>query len=472
MSFSHIIQQHGNRTALILEDQSEHTYAQLSDAVNQLADILPTRQLFFILGGNDYETILIYLAALQVKSVPLLLSSSLHETHLHKLIDTYKPNYVFAPSEKAQLLGHWSSIFKFKNYSLLNNPKTSNQLQLHDDLALLLATSGSTGSPKLVRLSSKNIISNASSIVDYLNITDHDRAITSLPIHYSYGLSVLNSYLYAGASIVVTHRSLLDPLFWQGVKRHQVTSMAGVPYTYEMLLKLRLERLNIESIRTFTQAGGRLEPAKAKKIYEFCAQNNIQFFTMYGQTEATARISYVPPQNGLTKLGSIGIAIPGGKLWLEDTQENEIHASKQIGELLYAGPNVSMGYAETLADLGAGDSLHGILRTGDLARTDEDGYFYIEGRKSRFLKLFGIRISLDAVEQYLLEQEIEAAAHGFDDHLILHAVNSPHWEASQLQQTLARQLGVHGSAISIRAIDEIPRLQTGKVDYACLNQLP
>ena len=321
-----------------------------------------------------------------------------------------------------------------------------------------------------MRLSLKNLIANAASISQYLKITPTEIAITSLPFNYSYGLSVINSHLFSGASIALTNRSLLDAGFWKLINELNVTSLAGVPYSYEMLLKLRLERLKMPTVKTLTQAGGRLDPIKVKKVAEFCLANDMRFFTMYGQTEATARISYLPLENVLKRPNSIGKAIPNGLLRIEDGDGQPVEASGVVGELIYEGPNVSMGYAECLDDLKLGDVFKGTLRTGDLASFDDAGYFYIDGRIQRFLKIFGVRISLDAVERLLIDKGVEGAVYGTDDLLTISVVNLASDKLEELQLSFAATLGIHHSGVRVRTISELPRLVNGKVDYQCLSQ--
>ncbi len=267
--------------------------------------------------------------------------------------------------------------------------------EVHPDLALLLSTSGSTGSPKLVRISRRNLLANAGAIVDYLGLSETDRAITSLPLHYCYGLSVLHSHLLAGASVVLTDASVVDPCFADALRNHGVTSLAGVPHTFEMLEHAGADRVGVPSLRLLTQAGGRMAPDAVTRWTARAETWGARFYVMYGQTEATARMAFLPPELAVRRPAAIGRAIPGGELRLEpvDGQPDD------VGELVYRGPNVMMGYAERPDDLAEG-ALLDELRTGDLARFHaDDGVFEIVGRRSRFVKPFGLRIDLDLIEQ-------------------------------------------------------------------------
>ncbi|WP_431821049.1 AMP-binding protein [Burkholderia sp. F1] len=470
-----VSRQHPERAALIAEDGRVLRYAELHAAIDRCAGDLPARQLIFIVGYNDVPTVLCYLAAQSSGAVPLLLGSSIHVDQLEHLIDVYRPALLFMRADAA-----WPDAWpksratlvrETDGYGLYALPTNCTARALHPDLALLLATSGSTGSPRLVRLSATNLKANAASIAECLEITPDERAITTLPFNYSYGLSIINSHLYAGASVILTNRSLMDADFWRTLNAQRATSFGGVPYSYDMLLRLRLARIDMPTVRTLTQAGGRMDPVKLQQVIEACHARGIRFVPMYGQTEATARIAWVPADELARVPGSIGRAIPGGRLWIEREDGTTVDAAGEVGELIYAGPNVSMGYAQCADDLALGDTLNGVLRTGDLARHGEQGAIFIEGRLKRFLKVFGIRVSLDAVERMAAAQGIECAASGSDDRLVVHAILTPDWTPQSLRDDLARRIGVHPSALTVSAVPALPRLPTGKVDYPCLARM-
>jgi long-chain acyl-CoA synthetase len=460
----------GERPAIIVEGKPSLCYRELEEKVKNFERKLPKSELFFLIGGNDISTLICYLAALRCGAVPLLLDRGLTTDHVNRLIRTFDPASIFTSNPAFLDLSCTKEKWRLGEYGFYQREKAAPKL-LHEDLALLMPTSGSTGSPKLVRLSIRNIINNAESIIQYLRINAEDRAITSLPFNYSYGLSVINSHLLAGASLVLSNKTLMDKGFWQQIRDHQVTSFAGVPYSYDILLKLNFGKIEIPSVKTLTQAGGRLAPIKMGQIQKVCKEKKINFFPMYGQTEATARIAYLAPEFIEAKLGSIGKAIPGGQLWLEGEDGERIDSPGLIGELVYSGPNVSMGYAECQEDLKLGDVNLGVLRTGDLGHKDDEGYFFIEGRKHRFLKIFGIRVSLDAVEEIATSKGLKCAAHGVDDRLKLFVVESPQLNPCALKAEMAISLNIHPSAVQVRFLPDLPRLHTGKVDYQCLSQM-
>lgn len=288
---------------------------------------------------------------------------------------------------------------------------------------------------------------------------------------YTYGLSIINTHLYAGASIIMTEKALMQKEFWQQFKDYQATSFGGVPYTYQMLDKLRFYRMNLPSLRTMTQAGGKLAPELHKKFAEYAAANGKRFFVMYGQTEATARMGYLPYQKAIEKCGSMGIAIPGGKFTLIDGDGNEILEPDVVGELVYEGANVAMGYAQAGPDLAKGDEWNGRLVTGDMAKRDKDGYYYIVGRKKRFLKVFGNRVNLDEMEHMVKVAfpSVDCACSGKDDNVYLFVTDiSIKDEAIKFVST---KTGLNPVAFHIREIKEIPKSEAGKTLYGVLESL-
>ena len=354
-------------------------------------------------------------------------------------------------------------------YALMKT-KDVHAFALHDDLALLLTTSGSTGSPKLVRQTYNNILANTKSIVEYLQLDATERPITTLQMNYTYGLSIINTHMWVGASIILTKKNLMQQEFWQQFKAYGATSFGGVPYTYEMLERLRFFRMDLPSLRTMTQAGGKLPPESHRRFAEYAVETGRHFVVMYGQTEATARMSYLPWQKSLEKYGSMGVAIPGGKFCIIDVDGKEITESEVIGELVYEGQNVTMGYAACGEDLAKGDEWHGRLVTGDMAKFDADGYYYITGRKKRFLKIFGSRVNLDEVEGLIKSAytEMDCACSGIDDKIYIFITDRN--KKNEIRHFLTEKMNFHFSAFEVMYIDPIPRNDTGKVLYNKLEE--
>ena len=441
--------------ALVEPSGARHTYAGLQASVDEFAEQLPSgKTLGFVLSRNCVPTVVAYLAALQRRSAVCLLNADLDAELLGRLVERYSPHWLFAPGDVVRPLPNYSARATKDGRFLHKHMEAG----IHPDLALLLPTSGTTGSPKLVRLSYTALQANAAAIAEYLAITPSERAITSLPLHYSYGLSVLNSHLQAGARTLLSDAPIVQAPFWALFRSEGATSLAGVPYVYETLRKLRFERMSLPSLRTLTQAGGRLANEHIEFFQATAMRNQQRFFVMYGQTEATARMSYVPPEVLANKIGSIGRPIPGGRFSLGDD-----------GELIYEGPNVMMGYAESPADLAAGDTQGGRLFTGDLARPDQDGFFSLIGRKKRFLKLFGLRVNLEEVESELQSRfKVPVACYGSDDRL---QIALEGWSAPEdVLQFLQERYQLNSSAIQVRGDVRLPRQASGKVDYPRLEE--
>ena len=454
-----------SKTCVISDDGNVYTYKDLNDSIDRIAVYLKKRSLVFCLARNTIGSLAGYLSFITNGIVPVMIESGWDYEYLLKFLNIYKPEYIWLPSETLLDLKNAEKIIIEFDYSLYKL-EWDFVYPLHNDLALLLTTSGSTGSPKLVRLTYENIISNATSIAEYLSIDEHERPITTLPMHYSFGLSIINSHLISDAKILLTDKSLVEKDFWSFLKTEEATSLSGIPYSFEILKKLRFMRMYLPHLKTITQAGGKLNDELNKEFSEYALANGKRFFVMYGQTEATARMSYLPPRHSLDKLGSMGIAIPGGEFSLIDDSGNIILKPDTIGELVYKGDNVSMGYAECGEDLAAGDNNVGTLVTGDLAKQDSDGFYYIVGRKKRFIKLFGNRVNLDETERLIKKITPDVACAGTDDKMVIY-IADPNL-SDTVRSFITEKTGINGRAFEIRVIERIPKNSSGKTIYSQL----
>ena len=413
---------------------------------------LPSRSLVVLSGEPTLGFIVGYLSLLDAGHVPLLAAA-----HVDELVDTWRPAAVaHYPQGGSQVTRtDWAAP------------------PLHSDLALLMSTSGSTGSPKLVRLSHLNLVSNAEAIADYLALTQDDRGITSLPLHYCYGLSVLHSHLAVGASIVLTSASVVDPCFRDAMRRHGVTNLAGVPHTFELLDQSRFHELDLPHLRLMTQAGGRMEPDRVHLWAERMSSRGAELFVMYGQTEATARMAYLPPSLATAWPSAIGVPVPGGSI---DLRPHPASIDPDVGEIVYRGPNVMMGYAEQHDDLNRGHDL-AELCTGDLARRLPGGVFEVVGRASRFVKPFGLRVDLDHLERQLARHG-ELAVAGNDTQLVVGVVVADAGDQNRLDSTLdkVRSAVVSATAlpngcVHVVSVAELPRTPSGKIDGTALLEI-
>jgi len=441
----------GARPALIGGEGDVVTYSALEERVAKVAAQFMGAEgsLAFLYLENNIPSIVALLACLRSRVVPLLLPKGMRPEARSVLVERYRPDWVFEGADEAAQ----GRIVQANSGSVTRKAGPA----CAAELGLLLSTSGTTASPKLVRLSWRGLQANAESIASYLGIGAGDRALTVLPPSYSYGLSVITSHLSAGASLVVTEVGVLTRQFVATIQERDVTSISGVPYTYQMLHRTGFGRQDMPSLRILTQAGGRLDDALTREFSELSTARGWRFFVMYGQTEATARISYVPAERLPLKVGSIGIAIPGGQLTVDPSS----------GELVYRGPNVALGYASSREDLARGDDFAGVLRTGDLGRQDSDGFFYITGRISRFIKVAGNRVGLDEVEhrlQAVLGRPVAVA--GRDDLLIVAVETRESIDRKRVARCIADEFRIHHSLCRILEVDMLPVLENGKKDYA------
>jgi long-chain acyl-CoA synthetase len=447
-------------------------YDDLIDQVKVTATAIAAavpRGLGLLYASNTIDAVVLYLACLEIGYPVCLLEPTLD--NLHEQMEIYQPAFVLLPGSLAADLAAYEAVGEqpASTYQLYRST-ASQPPAVHSELALLLQTSGSTGSPKLVRLSAKNVLANARSIAEYLALSPVEVSIQGLPLQYSYGLSLINSHLVAGGTIVLTPHSFMRPEFWQDFDDYRCTSFAGVPYMYETLARLKFTPADHPTLRTMTQAGGALSPQLVQHYAQLAAQQDCQFVVMYGQTEATARIAYVPPAQLLDKLGAIGQAIPQGRLELR-----EVEPGSELRELIYHGPNVMLGYAEAVADLAKGDELGGTLVTGDIARVDDDGYFYIMGRIKRIAKLFGQRVNLQDIEAELEKTfPYRFGAIDVKDKLGVFVEDPAQAEVDlkACKAHLANYLRVPPVAIVVRQTAQLPLTASGKKDYAALKAIP
>jgi acyl-CoA synthetase (AMP-forming)/AMP-acid ligase II len=412
------------------------------------------KKLALLAVRNDLASLEIYLAALELHYAVALFNSTLAPELLAELLDRYQPEIVYA--EREVVPGYEPAG------AALWRGTTPSVGELAPHLALLLSTSGSTGSPKLVRLTAAALQANAASICQALGITAEDRTITSLPMSYSYGLSVVNSHLLAGASLVLTDEGMLTSGFWDTMRRREVTSLAGVPYNYQMLERLDLNQLNVPALRVLTQAGGKLDERRIERFHTLMQQRGGRFYVMYGQTEATARIAILPSEALPAKLGSAGMAIAGGRFYVDQAEGEE--TGELVGELIYEGPNVMLGYAMDRSDLALGDELGGRLRTGDLARVDADGFVYILGRAKRDAKLFGLRVNLDEVEGWM-KVHGPTGVISTPDKLHLFCEYGDNEKYESWRRELASRMRINVNAFVFHHLDQLPLNDSGKIDY-------
>ena len=443
------------RIAAIDDSERSITYGEICDFAAEIGKHLPQRSLIFILSENRIGSLLGYTAALSNRIVPLVISAATEEGLFNHLYELYQPEYLWMPQAKAE---GKEIVFSAWDYCLVKtvNPPTP----MYEDLSLLLPTSGSTGSPKLVRHSYRNIEANADNVRRLFKLDGTEKAMAILPMHYTMGLSVIASHLLAGATLSLSGRSLLDKGFWATLK--EATSFTGVPYSYEILTKMRFTRMDLPNLKVITQGGGKLTEAMWNTLAQYATDKGKQFIATYGQSECTARMAYLPSELALQKVCSIGIAEPGGQLSIVDDNGNETFEGEAQGEMVYRGENVTLGYATCREDLLKGDENHGVMHTGDLARRDKDGCYFIIGRLKRFLKIYGLRIGLDEVERMVkTDYKTDCYCKGDDEKLVVLVTDARLQEL--LPAFIEEKTHLFHQRIEVQVVKEILRNEAGKV---------
>lgn len=441
MHFWQDFERFGDKIAFVDDGGAKLSYRELVLGADLFAGV-PAGNPVLLALDNSLPAMAAYVGALRA-GLPAIIVNAGNAKAAANLIETFQPYAAWSPGRGLERL-------------------ETTPPDCHPDLAVMLSTSGSTGATKLVRLSGSALDANARSIASYLGINSDERPITTLPPGYSYGLSVINSHLASGATVILNQYSVTDPAFRALIDREQATSLAGVPYTYELLDRAGTLNDMPASLRTLTQAGGKLAADRIAAIAAAARAGGRRFFVMYGQTEATARMAYLAPERLAAHTDCIGQPIPGGAFTLVDPETGAV--TETAGELVYRGPNVMMGYAETAADLARGREVEA-LHTGDLAEKLAPDLYRITGRKSRFLKLFGLRIALDQVEAILREEGCTAVATGDDQLLVLALLEG---DAAKAETAISTRLGLPSGSWIVVPMDEAPRLPSGKTDFVSL----
>lgn len=442
--------------SLIFIDAKEKDKYLIEDILFDLTKLeKKQKQLVFLYCNNQLHSIGIYFSLLKNNFTIALLNEDL-DVHLKdKLERTYLPNVIIDKS-RIEINNYKDALVKSNSFALSLFKSDKNKPIIHDNVKILLSTSGTTGSPKFVKLSEENLYENANSISDYLPINSVDITPLNLPFFYSYGLSVLHTNALKGGAIICNTDDVLSKGFWSQFDEFGFTSIAGVPFVYEMLDRIGFRKKKYQTLRYISQAGGNLNEKTKQRFLDYCLNNSIEFYVMYGQTEATARISYVQPSKLSENINSIGKPILKGTLLIDNETQ----------ELLYQGPNVFGGYAQKNEDLAVWEELSQ-LHTGDLGRKNEEGFYFITGRMKRFIKVFGNRVNLDEIESFL-KLKLEGtnfACIGIEDKNIIVFTDTNVITVEDIKKTVVQELKIHSSVIKHKMINEFPLTSNGKINY-------
>ncbi|WMJ86455.1 AMP-binding protein [Anaerocolumna sp. MB42-C2] len=446
-----------NRTAII-ENGVKYTYDDLEKYSLRITDNIKTRFLVLFMCDNSYDALAAYYGFINKKIVVMLVKTVNDMNYLQTIMNAYHPNYIYCPAE-IQVDADWVSDFGSYRLYQLNNKS----MKMFDELAVLLSTSGSTGSPRFVRLSYGNLVSNTEQIIDALKIVDHDRVITILPLYYTYGLSIVNTHLYQGASIVLNKYSVMSTKFWDLIREQSVTTFGGVPFTYEYICKRKIKLHEFPSIRYVTQAGGAL--AGNVLDYFLSKETGVPFIKMYGQVEGTARIAVMPWAFATRKHDSVGKVVKNGKVTIIKENGNVSDCANIKGEICYQGPNVMLGYSYNANDLIKEDECKGSIMTGDIGFLDEEGFLYIIGRKKRFVKVCGERISLDEIENNLKTMSCVCACKGEDNNIKVYLESG---DPDTVIHYMVNRLNIQRMYFNIYSVKYLPRNEAGKIKYSSI----
>ena len=438
-----------SKIALVDTNGKEFSYKEILAKINYINSKIQQKSLILIIVSNSSESIIGYISFIRSNHISILLDKSFKLEYVKKIIKKYRPNYIFSPKKYLGEYDKNHKIISLENYNLIktNYKKYKN---INKKNLLLLSTSGTTQSPKLVRLSSLNLQNNTNNIIKYLKINSGHITITTMPMAYSYGLSIINTHIQSGSKIIVNDKSIFDKSFWDKLYKYKVTSLGGVPQFYEQLIKLKFEDMQLPYLKYLTQAGGELDKNSLKYFDKVCKNKKIKFIVMYGQTEAAPRMSYLQWNKFSVKLGSIGKALEGSKFKIVDENGRYIKKSNITGELVFFGKNVSLGYASNLRDLSKGDINKGKLFTGDLAYKDQDNYVYIVGRKNRISKIFGLRINLDDIEKYLKKNDYKVKCIPDNKYLKLAILNN--YDTENIKKIIHNFYGINKNFIIISKV--------------------
>ena len=455
--------------AIIDKEYFNLTYKQVFIETSKIKKRIKNRSLILIVSENSLGSLLAYIFCIINNHVGIILDSKTTKQNIVKVFNKYQPNFVILSEEMKTIFNNKCyEDYNFFDQSLMKN-RSNKKKELNKNLSLLLSTSGSMGSIKFVKLSQGNLKHNTDSIVKYLKINNKDSTITNLPISYSYMLSVINSHFEVGASIIISKHSLVEKKFWETLKNSKITSFNGVPYTYEILTKIGLKNIKINTLKYLTHAGGKLEKNILIQILSFCKKNNLKFFSMYGQTEASPRISYLEPKFSTKKIGSIGRGIPGSKIYIIDNAGKKIHKPFTEGEIVCEGKNVFMGYSKNYKDLKKCKEENYKLKTGDLGFFDRNGFFYITTRINRIAKIFGNRIDLGTLESLMSQKGYKVACLSDDKKVFIFIEEK--YIKKNLINTISKMTNLNIRSFELIKLKYLPRTSNNKVSYNELKKI-
>jgi long-chain acyl-CoA synthetase len=447
----------GARIALSNDQGLAMSYRMVFDKLEEfrMSSFVEATELVVLVLSREIDSVLAYLGVLSSGASLIIAPEDMSPNSVIELRAAYRPNAILASASEIKRLGMvptktWGEVGRVDIKEGVKAPTIQQQV--------LMSTSGSSGSPKQVRLTEGHLAANARDIAIALGIESEDVALTQLPLSYSYGLSVLNSHLWAGAHVVCSSIGVVSSGFAQFLEAQNISSLVGVPFTYQMYTKIGIYERLPKSVRYFTQAGGAMKPEVVSEVATALRKGSIEFFSMYGQTEATARIAILHSSLALDYPDSVGVPVPSGSV--------EIGTENHPDELVFFGPNTMLGYSLNRDDLSDPDACLGYLQTGDLAEI-RDGLIFIKGRIKRIAKINGMRVNLAEIEQNLSKFAPTAVVEKSNKLLVVS--EAPQDQLVQVGEFL-KDLGFQDRDFKLTRVDELPKLHSGKIDLAALSE--
>ena len=431
----------------------------------------PRKRLVFVIVGPGPAAIVSILAAASAGHAVALIDAAMAQPKIAGLIESYRPELVLGPDREGldwlADKGYCGPEALSEGVVLIERASEAQpEADIHPALLLLLATSGTTGIPRFVRLSREAVLANANQIAKALHIGVDSVGVAHLPIHYSYGWSIVGSHFAAGAGVVAVSNSLMSKTFWETIAKAGGTHFPGVPFHYTTMARLGLNSIP-ECVATLTQAGGGLDLKTQAKVHEFAEGRGAKFFVMYGQTEAAPRMTTLPHAAFAAKTGSVGVALPGGRIGVE--RDGAAAPVGEPGDVVYTGPNVMLGYASCREDLALGDEMHGRLETGDVGYVDADGFLYLTGRTKRFAKIAGLRLGLDQMEKEFVSAATVACVDG-GDKILVYYDDAAENILKERVRAIAIEYKIPSASFALKRVAAIPRTTGGKINYGQLKE--
>ena len=416
--------------------------------------------LIFLYNDNQLSSIEVLLNFYGTAHTIALLGQKLHSEFKDRMEAEYRPKYIFDPS-RDEVEGY--SIRAFSDtVKIFMKDDYKSEITIHPEIKLLLSTSGTTGIPKLVKLSDENLYQNAISILQYMPILESDVVPLNVPINFVYGFSIFTTNCMRAGRMVCTDKDIMQKAFWDEMEEYGYSTLGGVPFLYENLNRIGFFRKNSQSLRYLTHTGGVINGELRKTIFTYCLEFEKQFFAQYGQTEAGGRMAYLTTDGLLEEETSIGTPVYGGNFSIDP----------DTNELLFSHTSIFGGYAHTLQDLTSYEQ-PAVLRTGDTAKKEDNGIYSITGRIKRIMKLFGIRLNLDEVE-FILKNELEGNTFiclNSNDKKIIVLYDNQEIDPKAITEIIKNKLRINPQYVHTEHIESFPLSQNGKINYPLLQNL-